>query len=97
MSGAGRNTAIDSARRAVGLDRAQEAVRTCLEAFLICTVDRQVLEQARQLAGNDFEDNVQIACATINGLDSIVTRDRAGFMASTIPVLSLDELLTSLS
>jgi hypothetical protein len=64
-----------------------------LSAFEISTVDRQTLEQATALPGNDFEDNVQIACALIDGLDAIVTRNPGDFAAATIPVLTAAELL----
>lgn len=85
------------ARRAAGSETAQEAVDTCLKSFEICTVDRNALEQARQLSDDDFEDNLQIACATISGLEAIVTRDHSGFQAATIPVLSPDEFLATLN
>ena len=71
-------------------------VRTCLEGFEICTVDRQALEQAEALPGNDFEDNLQIACANITGIDAIVTRDKDGFNSATVPVWTPAELLTQL-
>jgi predicted nucleic acid-binding protein len=85
------------ARRAIGSEAAREAVDTCLKSFEICLVDRNALEQALQLPGTDFEDNLQIACAVINGLDGIVTRDNSGFQAATIPVLSPDEFLATLT
>lgn len=78
------------ARQLAGLEIAHTTVRTCLEAFEICTVDRQALEQAEALPGKDFEDNLQIACA------SIVTRDKDGFKAATIPVWTPAELLAQL-
>jgi predicted nucleic acid-binding protein len=39
------------ARRLVGLEMAQQAVQTCLDAFEICPVDRWDLERARLLPG----------------------------------------------
>ena len=84
------------ARRLAGLEIAHTTVHTCLEAFEICTVDRQTLEQAETLPGNDFEDNLQIACASIAGIDAIVTRDKDGFKAATIPVWTPAELLAQL-
>lgn len=74
-------------RRLVGLDRAFEAVDRCLEDFNIVPVDRAMLEVARRLPGRDFEDNVQIACATREGLDLIVTRDPAGFRDAPMPAV----------
>ncbi len=84
------------ARRLAGLEMARTTVRTCLEGFEICTVDRQALEQAEALPGNDFEDNLQIACANITGIDAIVTRDKDGFNSATVPVWTPAELLTQL-
>ena len=85
-----------AARRLAGREIARTAVRTCLEAFELCIVDRQALEQAEALPGNDFEDNLQIACAIIAGVDAIVTRNTEDFKASTIPVLTPAELLARL-
>jgi len=83
-------------RKVAGLKDARAAVRVCLDAFVICAVDRPALEMAEQLPGNDFEDNVQIACATITGLTAIVTRDKTGFTAATTTVYAPDELLVQL-
>lgn len=85
------------ARRLTALETARMAVRICLEAFEICAVDRQALEQAWALPESDFEDNLQIACASLAGLDAIVTRDKKGFKAAEVPVLTPAELLTRLS
>ena len=84
------------ARRLTDLDTAQEAVQTCLEAFEICAVDRQVLERAIGLAGKDFEDNLQIACAEADELDAIVSRDLEGFASTSITFLAPDSLLEHL-
>ena len=42
------------------------------------------------------EDAVQIACAIAQSLDAIVTRDTQGFLSSTVPVLSIHQLLQQL-
>jgi hypothetical protein len=52
---------------------------------------------ARTLSGNDFEDNLQIACAILAGLDVIVTRDTKGFGEAPIPVLKPQDLLAQIS
>ena len=84
------------ARRLVTLETARAAVRICLGAFEICPVDQQALEYAKTLSGSDFEDNLQIACADLAGLDAIVTRDKKGFQSAVIPVLTPTELLAQL-
>ncbi len=84
------------ARRLTTLETARAAVSICLEAFEVCAVDLQTLEQADALPGSDFEDNLQIACASLAGLDAIVTRDKSGFQTAAMPVLAPAELLREL-
>ena len=79
-------------RKVAGLDKAREAVDVCLDAFEICAVDARVLDTARTMAGSDFEDNVQIACATFAGVDTIVTRDPKWLANDQVPVKSPDEI-----
>jgi predicted nucleic acid-binding protein len=83
-------------RRLAGSKKAREAVRDCMEAFDVLAVDRHTLELAVTLSGADFEDDIQIAAAMLANLDGIVTRDPAGFSASSIPALTPTELLAKL-
>ena len=85
------------ARKQKGLNVARDAIRLCLDAFAICSIDRRALEEATDLPGDDFEDNLQITCATLAGLDAIVTRDKDGFRDSLIPVFTPAELVTKLN
>lgn len=84
------------ARRLTDIDRARKAVQVCLDAFNIGAVDRSVLERAQVLSGSDFEDNVQIACAELNELDAIVTRNPADFEGSPIAIWSPAQCLKHL-
>lgn len=84
------------ARKIIGRAAAVEAVELCLATFATCPVDRTVLEQALLLQGTDFEDNVQIAAATLSGLDAIVTRDPADFTNASLIVLRPAALLDQL-
>jgi predicted nucleic acid-binding protein len=84
------------ARKHNGLASAFAAIRVCLDTFAICQVDRRALEEALALSGSDFEDNLQIACANLADLDSILTRDPGGFQNATIPILAPVALLAQL-
>lgn len=84
------------ARRATDIPTARIAIGLCLATFDIVPIDRQTLEQAAALSGDDFEDNVQIACATIAGLDAIVTRNTAHFAGAALPILPPAELVARL-
>lgn len=84
------------ARRVSGPQVAHRAVGVCLKAFDICPVTRETLEWALACPGNDFEDNVQVACAVLTDLDAVVTRDSGGFDSPPLPILSPAELLAQL-
>lgn len=76
---------------------AQGAVQQCLTAFTICIVDRAIIEAAASMPGDDFEDNVQIACAIANRVDLLVTRDATGFRNAPISALTPEEAVRRLN
>jgi predicted nucleic acid-binding protein len=84
-------------RHSAGSAKALESVRTCFAAFTVAATTPQMLEAAIQLPGTDFEDNVQIATASAQALEAIVTRDRTGYAASPIPIFTPSELLARLA
>ncbi len=84
-------------RKLLGVDKARQAVRACLQAFRIAPVYREMLDEALLMPGTDFEDNVQIACAHAAALEAIITRDTDGFKASTVPAVSPHEMLQRIS
>ncbi len=84
------------ARRGHGYEKANQAIDACLKAFEICSVNKQALILARAFPGNDFEDNLQIACATVAGLDGIVTRNPADFSHATITIFSPEDVVEQL-
>src|SRR5581483_7435447 len=56
-------------RRLAGEATARAAVRTCLATFEVVPVDGQVLREADQQSGPDFEDNICVACAVLVSAD----------------------------
>jgi len=78
------------------VEQARQAVLETLTAMVICPVNRGVLESAFKSGLADFEDSVQIFCAVDQELDAILTRDTQGFLSSSVPVLSTQELLQQL-
>ncbi|MEQ8970804.1 MAG: PIN domain-containing protein [Coleofasciculus sp. C1-SOL-03] len=60
-------------------------------------VDRPTVEQALSSNLKDFEDGIQWACAVLNQLDAIVTRDISDFSEVSLPVLSITQLQAQLS
>ncbi len=83
-------------RRLVDEATARLAVDRCLHDFVVVSVGHAELESAATMLGNDFEDNVIIACAESVSADYIVTRDTTGFSHSPVPSLSPADLLVRL-
>jgi predicted nucleic acid-binding protein len=84
------------ARRLTDRARAWGAVGACLDQLYTLPVGARELRAAASGTGNDFEDNLLIACASHARLDAIVTRDPKGFSGSPFPVLSPAELLAQI-
>lgn len=83
-------------RRQADLQRAHDSLTICLKSLDVVPTLRSTLELARTFPGNDFEDNLQIACAIEANLDAIVTRDPNGFPGSPISVLTPADLIARL-
>lgn len=84
-------------RRQANLEKAWQLVHSVLNQLPIISVGIDELRAAAILEGRDFEDNLQIACATRMQLDAIVTRDATGFTASEILVLTPPQMLRRLA
>jgi predicted nucleic acid-binding protein len=83
-------------RKIEGREVALAAIHRLLVGLQFCAVDRQTIETALSLGLKDFEDSVQLVCATLDQLDAIVTRDPKDFSSSNLPIYSPTELLTQL-
>src|SRR4051812_9801954 len=62
-------------RRQKGAQEAAEAVELCVQAFEIAALYRECVLAAQRMRGDDFEDNLQIACAITDFMQGIVTRN----------------------
>jgi predicted nucleic acid-binding protein len=83
-------------RKTEGREVAIAAITRLLVGLQFCAVNRQTVETALKFDLKDFEDGVQLACATLNQLDGIVTRNHKDFIGSNIPIYSPTDLLTYL-
>lgn len=69
-----------------------------LEFITIIPVDLDVLRKSLHSNHKDFEDAVQIYCAsTVNGMEYIVTRNIKDFKNSEIPAVLPNEIMAKLS
>ena len=85
------------ARRLTDINAAFASIDRVFASLEIFPVDDTLLRVARSLPGNDFEDNVQIACAQAAGLDLIVTRNTADFAHAPIPAIGPPDIVNYLN
>lgn len=83
-------------RKTEGREIALAAIHRLLIGLQFCAIDRQTVQTALRSGLKDFEDSIQLACATLNQLDAIVTRDHQDFIGSNLPVYSPTELLNQI-
>ena len=78
-------------RKFAAPDAALEYVRLVLHVFSVVPLDEAVLRLAVDLPQKDFEDAIQLFSAVRVKADCIVTRDRAHFPESYMPIVSPGE------
>jgi predicted nucleic acid-binding protein len=83
-------------RKTEGREVALTAIHRLLIGLQFCAINRQTIETALSLGLKDFEDSIQLACATLNQLDAIVTRDQKDFIGSNLPIYSPTALLNQI-
>lgn len=81
------------AAKRLGRAKCRALLMDVLELFDVAPVDGETLKHALSMGWKDFEDAVQVACAKAAGADYLVTRDKKGFRAATVRVLSPGELV----
>jgi hypothetical protein len=60
----------------------------------VIAVDEAILKKGLRSSHKDFEDSIQIHCAsTIEKIDCIVTRNTKDFKSSEIPAYNPDEIM----
>lgn len=84
------------ARRIKGADVARRMVAGLLAACQVCLIDSLVLQSALALPMRDYEDAVQVASATADRLDAIVTRDTKDYAGAALSVFSPEDFLKQL-
>jgi predicted nucleic acid-binding protein len=82
-------------RKEKGRDIGLKFLRRLLESVDACSVHEVTLVAALASDFFDFEDAVQNAAAIESRIETIVTRDKAGYRTSPLVVLSPDEFVAA--
>ena len=73
----------------------REVLYNLLDYITVIAVDVDILKKGLRSNHKDFEDSIQILCASsIEKIDCIVTRNTKDFKASEIPAFNPDEILS---
>jgi len=76
----------------------REVLLGLIEYVTIIPVDSAILTKGLRSKHKDFEDSIQIFCATtIEKIDCIVTRNVKDFKGSELPILAPEELCAKIS
>jgi len=75
----------------------REVLYNLLDYITVVAVDVDILKKGLRSNHKDFEDSIQILCASsIEKIDCIVTRNTKDFKASEIPAFNPDEIILSI-
>jgi len=83
-------------RKIVGTTKIRQGNADLFKMVRIDSVTQESLEEALGLPFADYEDAVQHAVATSNGLDAIVTRDLGDYKNASLQVFSPSKFLDKL-
>lgn len=82
-------------KKYLGEKELREVLYNLLDYITVVAVDAAVLEKGLRSKHKDFEDAIQILCASsIENIDCIVTRNTKDFKTSEIPAFNPDEILS---
>ena len=75
-------------KRSIGHEAALAFLSDLIEIVEVIGVDRSVIVRALASAAKDFEDAIQIAAASFNHIDCIITRNEKDFKDTDVPIAS---------
>ena len=81
-------------KKYLGEKELREVLFDLIDYFPVIAVDEAILKKGLRSNHRDFEDSIQILCASsIEKMDCIVTRNTKDFKTSEIPVFNPDEII----
>lgn len=75
---------------------ALKSLRKLKTLINILSVDERIIEQSLNSEFTDFEDAIQYFAAVNNGISIIITRNKADYKKSKIPIVTAEEFLKSI-
>jgi len=83
-------------KKYLGEKELREVLYNLLDYLTVIAVDIDIIKKGLRSNHRDFEDSIQILCASkIENIDCIVTRNTKDYKSSEIPAFNPDELFLS--
>ena len=70
-----------------------ETLESLFDSISILSMGDQQVYRALKLDGPDFEDTLQVSCASASGCDLIITNDKRHFKDIPLPVFTSEEFI----
>ena len=84
-------------KKYLGEKELREVLYNLLDYITVIAVDTAILKKGLRSSYKDFEDSIQILCASsIEKIDCIVTRNTKDFKGSEIPAFNPDEIISDI-
>lgn len=84
------------AEKSAGVEAAYRAVSLLFDLAQVATVDERACRDALSLERPDYEDGIVAACASLEHVDAIVSRDAQAFNDAAVPKYTPAQLIEKL-
>jgi len=81
----------------VGAANSRTKIKELIKTVKVLSFEAEVIDVALDSAFSDFEDSIQNIIAVRNNCDAIITRNIKDYKQATIPVLTAEQFLRTLS
>ena len=81
----------------VGAANSRAKIKELIKTVKVLSFEAEVIDVALDSAFSDFEDSIQNIIAVRNNCDAIITRNIKDYKQATIPVLTAEQFLRTLS
>ncbi|MDO5523241.1 MAG: PIN domain-containing protein [Bacteroidia bacterium] len=80
-----------------GHNSALQFIAHLIEIVDVIDVDKEIIIKSLASRLDDFEDAIQTTAAELNGVESIITRNKKDFVNSSVEIYTPDEFLKNFS
>lgn len=80
-------------KKIIGNDLSGKFIDEILEDFIVVSLTRDILKQARMIKNKDYEDAIQYFSAINAGCEFLITRNKKDFLSAGLNIISPKEFI----